>query len=184
MRLFTGIDLPGQVKDQLDTLLGRLRPTARLKWSVAGNFHVTIKFIGEWPGQRLGELSAALRDVPRPPRIRIAIRGLGWFPLPRAPRVFWAGLEADPALADLARDTDRALARLGVAPETRAYSPHLTLARVKEQVPLDGLRDAIASLPSEEFGEFVADRFHLYLSELGPSGSVYTKLEEFVFTRS
>jgi 2'-5' RNA ligase len=182
MRLFTGIDLAGEVKDQLARLLDRLRPTARLKWSTAGNFHVTTKFIGEWPGARMAELSAALRAVPSPPPIRIAIRGLGWFPNARAPRVFWAGVEADPALAELARDTDRALARLGVAPEARAFSPHLTLARIKDQVPLDGLRDAISSLPSEEFGEFVADRFHLYLSELSPSGSVYTKLEDFVFT--
>jgi 2'-5' RNA ligase len=184
MRLFTGIDLPVQVKDQLAELLGRLRPTARLKWSTAGNFHVTTKFIGEWPSQRVEELSAALRAVPSPPPIHIAIRGLGWFPNPRAPRVFWAGVEAGPALSDLARDTDRALAKLGVAPETRPFSPHLTLARVKEPVPLDRLRQAVAPLVSEDFGDFVADRFHLYLSELGPSGSVYTKLEEFAFTRS
>ncbi len=184
MRLFTGIDLPVPVRDRLAALIGQLRPAARLKWSAADNFHVTTKFIGEWPSQRLEELSAALRGVPPPPPIRIAIRELGWFPNPRAPRVFWAGIQADPALADLVRDTDRALARLGVAPETRPFSPHLTLARVKEQVRLDRLREAVASVPSEDFGEFVADRFHLYLSELGPSGSVYTKLEEFVFTRS
>jgi len=184
MRLFTGIDLPASVRDRLASLLGRLRPSARLKWSVADNLHVTTKFIGEWPSQRLVELSAALRSVPAAAPIRIAVRGLGWFPNPRAPRVFWAGVEAEPALSDLARDTERALARLGVALETRPYSPHLTLARVKDQVPLDGLRDAIAGITSEDFGEFVADRFCLYLSELAPSGSVYTKLEEFVFTRS
>ena len=183
MRLFTGIDLPGHVKDQLAALVARLRPTARLKWSTAGNLHVTTKFIGDWPSQRLGDLSAALRAVPTPPPIRIAVRGLGWFPNPRAPRVFWAGVEADSALANLAQQTDGALAQLGVAPETRPYSPHLTLARIQDQVPLDRLRDALASLPSADFGEFLADRYHLYLSELHPSGSVYTKLEEFVFTQ-
>ena len=181
MRLFTGIDLPIEVRENLGVLLGRLRPTARLKWSPVANFHVTTKFIGEWPQSGLRELISALGSLPAPPRFRIAVRGLGWFPNPRAPRVFWAGIEAPPPLAELARHTDQALGRLGVSVETRDFSPHLTLARIKEQVPLDGLRQAIAALPSEEFGEFVADRFHLYLSEPGPFGSVYTQLEEFVF---
>ena len=182
MRLFTAIDLPADITDQLAALIVRLRPAAKLKWSSAANLHLTTKFIGEWPDERLGELSAALRGLPGHLPTGIAIRGLGWFPNPRAPRVFWAGVEAGPVLADLARSTDQALARLGVAREDRPYSPHLTLARIKESVPLDRLRDAVAALPSEEFGQFVADRFCLYRSQLGSSGSVYTKLEEFALS--
>ena len=93
-------------------------------------------------------------------------------------------MEADAGLADLARETDAALARLGVAPERRAFSPHLTLARVGDPVPLARLLEAISTLPSDQFGEFTADRFYLYLSELRPAGSVYRKLEEFPFAQS
>jgi RNA 2',3'-cyclic 3'-phosphodiesterase len=182
MRLFTAIDLPVDVKDRLAALIGRLRPSARLRWSAAGNLHITTKFIGEWSAERLEELSAALRGVPGRPTIPVAVRGLGWFPNPRAPRVFWAGVEAGEPLEDLARTTDLALARLGVPREERPFSPHLTLARIKEPAPLDRLREAISSLPSEEFGQFLADRFCLYESQMGPSGSVYGKLEEFVLT--
>jgi 2'-5' RNA ligase len=184
MRLFAGIDLPAEVRDELERLLGRLRPTARLKWSLADNLHVTTKFIGEWPSDRLNELVAALGGLPGRAPFQIAIRGLGWFPNSHNPRVLWAGVSAAPALAALAGETDEALARLGAAPEARAYSPHLTLARIKDQAALAGVRQAIAALPSEDFGEFTADRFHLYLSQRGASGSVYTKLEEFTFAKS
>ncbi len=182
MRLFTAIDLPSTVLDTLEGLLERLKPTARLKWSPRQNLHITTKFIGEWPETRRAELEAALRDLGRFEPIPIALRGLGFFPNSHAPRVFWVGVEAGPALAELARRTDAALARLGVPAETRPFSPHLTLARIKEPVPLGPLRQAIAKLESVEFGQFEADRFYLYLSELRPTGSVYTKLSEFLFT--
>ena len=184
MRLFTAIDLEDTVRENLSRLVERLRATARVKWSAAGNLHVTTKFIGEWPPERLEELASVLRDLPPAPPIRIAVQGLGWFPNPRAPRVFWAGVKADPALAELARATDAALARIGVAAETRPYSPHLTLARIKEPVPLDGLREATTALESEAFGEFVAGRFSLYLSELASSASLYKKLGSFPLDKS
>ena len=182
MRLFTAIDLSEEVRSNLDRLLARLRPAAPLKWSAAGNLHVTTKFIGEWPEDRLAEIVAALRSLPERAPIEISIRGLGWFPNPRSPRVFWAAVKAPPALLELAGATGEALAGLGVPPETRAFSPHLTLARIRERSPLAAVRQAIARLPGDDFGEFKADRFHLYLSELRSSGSAYTKLEEFVFT--
>jgi 2'-5' RNA ligase len=66
--------------------------------------------------------------------------------------------------------------------ESRAFSPHLTLARIKERLNLQPLRESIAALPSLDFGQFVADRFFLYQSRLGPKGSVYTKLAECKFS--
>jgi len=179
--LFTAIDLPADVLDNLESLLERLKPTAPLRWSLRENLHVTTKFIGEWPEHRRAELEAVLAGLTAFDPIPISLRGLGFFPHERAPRVFWVGVEAGPGLADLARQTDAALARLGVPAETRPFSPHLTLARIKEPVPLARLKRAIAELPSKEFGCFQADRFYLYLSELRPGGSVYTKLSEFRF---
>ncbi len=179
MRLFTGVDLAVEMQGNLSRLVERLRPSAPLKWSSPGSLHITTKFIGEWPEARLEELTAVLGGLPLPPPLRITVQGLGWFPNPREPRVFWAGVKADTALAELARDTDRSLARIGVARESRPFSPHLTLARIKAPAPLDRLREAIAGLDSEDFGSFVADRHHLYRSELTGSGSVYTKLASF-----
>jgi RNA 2',3'-cyclic 3'-phosphodiesterase len=181
MRLFTGLDLPHQVVASLDQLISRLRPAARIHWSPPQNLHITTKFIGEWPEERLDELKAALAAVTVRPPIPVHIRRVGFFPNPHAPRVFWCGIEA-PGLEDLAAATDRATAALGIASETRAFSPHLTLARIKERINLQPLRELIAGLPPLDFGQFTADRFFLYHSRLSPSGSVYTKLAEWKFS--
>ena len=75
MRLFTGIDLPEDVREKLERLLMHLRACAHLKWSPVYNLHVTLKFIGEWPEEKLPQLEAALRTVA--PRQPIAGRGEG-----------------------------------------------------------------------------------------------------------
>jgi 2'-5' RNA ligase len=179
MRLFTGIDLPEPVQERLDLLISRLRTTAHLKWSPAYNLHITTKFIGEWPHERLQELVAKLSAVPTRERVDIDVRGLGWFPNPHNPRVFWAAVHASPSLAALARATDQACAGLGIPAEERPFSAHLTLARIKQPVPLQALRTAVAELESADFGAFTAGCFYLYLSKPGPSGSIYTPLHEF-----
>lgn len=182
MRLFTGIDLPEDVHDKLERLLARLRPTAHLIWSPVYNLHITTKFIGSWSGQELEKLTSALGSIPQPSAIAISIRGVGWFPNPHNPRVFWAGVIGGAALAELAQRTEDALEPLGVAREQREFFPHLTLARIRQPVPLQAMRQTIARMDSLEFGSFEADRFYLYLSRPGSAGSVYSKLAEFPFT--
>ena len=103
---------------------------------------------------------------------------MGFFPNARSPRVFWCGIDA-PGLAELAADTDRATAALGIPTENRAFSAHLTLARIKERLDLEPLQKAITALPSLEFGACEARSFFLYRSQLRRGGSVYTKLAEF-----
>jgi RNA 2',3'-cyclic 3'-phosphodiesterase len=181
MRLFTALDLPAEVVRALDALLGQLRPTARIKWSPPANLHVTIRFIGEWPENRLPDLHAALDGLPTRPPIPIQICKLGFFPNPHSPRIFWAGVETSPDLASLAGETDGALESLGLKPEGRPFHPHLTLARIQNAVPLQKLHETIAAQPSLDFGSFRADRFFLYQSRQGPAGSVYTQIAEFPF---
>jgi 2'-5' RNA ligase len=182
MRLFTGLDLPAEVVRNLEQLVARLRPTARIQWSRPESLHITTKFIGEWPEDRLGELKTALAALVSRPPIGVHIHKAGFFPNPHAPRVFWCGIEAH-GLDTLAADTDRATAALGIAPESRAFSAHLTLARVKERLNLQPLREAIVGLPSLDFGKFEARSFFLYQSTLRPAGSVYTKLAEFPLSK-
>ena len=183
MRLFTAIDLPDEIMGNLIALLDRLKPTVRIKLSPPSNLHITTKFIGEWPEDRLPELNKVLGALPTRSPFPIHLRNVGFHPNPHSPRVFFVGIEAPPELAALARDIDRALAAIGVAPEQRPYTPHMTLARIKEPVPLQKLRQTIAELPPLDFGGFQADRFYLYQSRLQPAGSVYTRLSEFPLSK-
>jgi RNA 2',3'-cyclic 3'-phosphodiesterase len=183
VRLFVAIDIPEEVKARLEAFVDRLRPTAKLSWSPVQNLHVTTKFIGEWPESKLGEIEQALAAVPPPGLVEIAVRGLGWFPNEKNPRVFWAGIEATESLRKLAEDTEQKLAELGVPVEDRGFHPHLTLARQSRRrgapVPLDRLRETLATLEADpsnhEFGAFQTASFFLYLSR----GGKYTRLREF-----
>lgn len=179
MRLFVGIDLPYEVRRNLELLLQMLRPKADLQWSPPANLHVTTKFIGEWPEEDLDILKEALAEISPPGEFRVDIQGLGWFPDERNPRVFWAGIRGGESLPALARATEDACEPLGIAREGRPYSPHLTLARIRRPVDLTALRKSLASLPSDHFGRFTATQFHLYESQLRPGGSIYTKLASF-----
>lgn len=181
MRLFTALDLPGDIIGKLDQVLARLRPTAPLRWSTAANLHITTKFIGAWPEERLDELKASLAGIPGRDPIAVHIRDLGVFVNPKKPRIFWCGVNAS-GLAELAADTETAAAALGIAREEREYSPHLTLARIKDGFDMTALRTAVVAEPTFDFGRFEARSFFLYQSRSEPGGSVYTKLAEFPFS--
>src|ERR1051326_8779367 len=138
MRLFTGLELPAQVVGNLEELLERLRPAARISWSPPANLHITTKFIGEWPEERLDELKGALAGLPAREPIAVRIHRVGFYPNPHSPRIFWCGVDA-PGLDRLAADTDTATSTLGIESEKRAFSPHLTLARIKERIDMQPL---------------------------------------------
>jgi 2'-5' RNA ligase len=182
MRLFIALDLPQEVVRNLESFVARLKPSARIHWSPPANLHITTKFIGEFAESGLVELRAALAAMPERPPIEVTVAKVGFFPNARSPRVFWCGIEA-PGLEALAAHTDAATSSVGVTREERPFSPHLTLARIKERLDLSRLQSALAAAPSLDFGRFTARSFFLYRSQLRPTGSVYTKLAEFPFSK-
>jgi RNA 2',3'-cyclic 3'-phosphodiesterase len=178
MRLFTGIALPPLVRANLARVLKELRPLPPVSWSPVENLHITSKFIGQWPEERLAELEETLETVSLPLAFDVAISGFGYFPNPHHPRTLFAGIKADKAIDQLAEAIDEALRPLGIAKEDRPYSPHLTLARIKHE-DIGALREHIANMTNFDFGTFQVSEFHLYLSKTGPKGSIYTPLATF-----
>lgn len=179
MRLFTGLDVPYELRRNLELLLQLLRPQASINWSPLENLHITTKFIGEWPQTGLDELKSALEQVPRVGDIKIVVRGIGWFPNPHSPRVLFTSVSGEPKLNDLAAAVNAACEGLGIPREEKEYRPHLTLARIRNPEALIKLKQTIAGLPSVDFGAFTATQHHLYLSEPKGSRSVYTKLASY-----
>jgi 2'-5' RNA ligase len=171
MRLFTGIALPARVQDNLVRVLKELRPLAPVHWSPVENLHITTKFIGQWPDERLAELEEALENVNFGRVFEIAIAGFGFFPNPHHPRTLFAGVSsakpAEPGLAELANRIDEAVLTLGIARENRPYTPHLTLARITQE-DIRELRKHIAKMTNFDFGTFHASEFHLYSSSSMP----------------
>ena len=179
MRLFTGLSIAPGVVERLSELLRQLKPNARLQWSPPENFHITTKFLGEWPEDKLRQVIDTLTAMPKPRPFAVEVERMGFFPNSYSPRVLWAGVRAPQALAQLAHITDEALGAIGVARETRDYSPHLTLARIKPDSPLKAIRDALTLNGQAHFGVSEAQSFHLYLSRPQAGGSIYEKLSTF-----
>ena len=182
MRLFIALDIPEEVRAPLAALVAKLRSAGRnARWSRIEGLHVTLKFIGEATPEKAGGIRSALATIPPRAPIAIDFRGIGFFPNERRPRVLWAGVIAGPELGKLASAVETAMEPLGIARETRAFSPHLTLARFNEPRGLDSLRAAIDKAGALEFGGTVAREFHLYQSVLKRGGAEYTRLASFSF---
>src|SRR5580658_5066374 len=103
-------------------MIARLRDVARgARWVRPEGVHVTLKFIGETPPEQVSAIEGALRGARAAAPVEAKFRGAGFFPNERHPRVFWAGVEASPNLAELAGDVDRRLSALGIAAESREF---------------------------------------------------------------
>src|ERR1700676_3687605 len=103
MRLFVAMDIPDCVRGSVAALSAKLRDACQnARWPRIEGLHVTLKFIGESPAEKMEPIKAALAAVPARAPFSINIRGLGFFPNARRPRVLWAGIESSPDLAQLA----------------------------------------------------------------------------------
>jgi 2'-5' RNA ligase len=188
VRLFVALEIPAAVRDNLAAQIKELRDLStkvadkRPRWVRRENLHVTLKFIGEVSPVKLdgirGALSTARSDTP----VNLQFHGLGFFPNEQHPRVLWAGLDASANLTSLAGDIDSALESQGIARERRAFTPHLTLARIEPPGLHEKLRAAIQDNRTREFGSFQTREFHLIESKLKPSGAEYTTLASFPLT--
>jgi RNA 2',3'-cyclic 3'-phosphodiesterase len=185
VRVFVALDIPPEVRAAVRTLVVKLRPACRnARWVRIEGAHITLKFIGEVPPESVTDIQAALGAIHSPASIEMNFHGVGFFPNDRHPRVFWAGIEAGQELAELAAAVENSLEPLGIARERRAFSPHLTLARLDSPRGLDALRAAIASAGPLEFGHATVTEFHLYQSVLKPGGAEYTRLATYRFATS
>lgn len=175
LRLFVAVDLPPDLLGAIDESLTALRSrpeVASARWTVPANQHVTLKFLGWVDAGTVDPIAASLATVASSHEpATITVTGLGAFPSERGARVLWAGLD-DPAglLTGLASDLDPALAPLGFEPETRAFTPHLTLARFKPPASVKGV---LSEVPRVAEPSFEVVHVALYRSHLHPGGARY-----------
>ncbi|WP_404381990.1 RNA 2',3'-cyclic phosphodiesterase [Caenispirillum salinarum] len=169
IRLFVGLDLPEDLREQLHRLGGGI-PNAR--WLPPENLHVTLRFIGEIDEDRCDDVHNALSDI-RSPAFDLEVAGIGAFENGHRAHSLWAGVEKVPELMHLHDKVDRALVGIGEPPERRKYTPHVTIARLKG-APVHKVQDFIAHNNLFRWGPWRVEHFTLFSSELGRSGATYT----------
>lgn len=166
LRLFVGIGFPPQLKLQLSLLCSGV-PGA--KWVDPGNFHLTLRFIGEIGEDLAGDVDEALSRL-RARRFTLQIGGTGVFG--ERPRSLWVGIERNPELVGLRDRIEQALIRVGLPPEPRKFAPHVTLARLRD-APLDKLRDFLTTHARFRADPLPVEGFSLIASFQTKAGSVY-----------
>lgn len=168
IRLFAALALPADIATGL-----AWRQTGLLgaRWSPAENLHITLRFAGDIDEPQAEDLDSALAEVRDGP-LELCLQGVGAFGRGRDIHAVWAGVAEDPALRHLARACETAARRAGLAPDTRAWRPHVTLAYLRRPKP-DHVAVWIRDHGRLKSGPFKIDRFGLYSSHATRSGSRY-----------
>ena len=167
MRLFVALALPDLVADGLVLLQGGV-PGAR--WSTREQLHLTLRFIGEVDGRDAQGIDDALATI-RSPRFTLELKGVGEFG-GKNPRALWAGVRDAAPVEHLQRKVESAVQRVGVSPEERKFSPHVTLARLRGS-PRDRVITFLSAHALYASGPFEVPGFILYSSVTTPNGSLY-----------
>ena len=171
IRLFVALELPLPVRDALLAAMGGV---AGARWQTDDQLHLTLRFIGEVDRHQAADIAAALGAVNIVP-FDLALDGAGVFDKRGRVDTLWVGVTPQAEVAALARRVDAALVRAGVAPETRAFVPHITVARFG--------RDAgsVAGFPLVPLpiAPFTVDGFALWESRLGHAGADYRVVERY-----
>ena len=174
VRAFIAIELDAAVRERILETMAALR--ARLKgvrWVQPDALHLTLRFLGPSSANAL----TCLRDelgpaAARCPATRARVSGLGLFPMRGSPRVLWLGISLAPEAFALQKECERAALAAGFPPEGRAFKPHLTLGRWRENARRP-------DLPSLDLGETLLDTLVVFRSELRPQGAIHTPLAVF-----
>ena len=176
VRAFLGVPLTTELQEAIRSLQsGLMSRISGIRWSRPENLHLTLHFFGETAQENLEKIRVSMLSVKHCHRpFQVDVIGLGAFPSLRRPRVIWLGLNPQNLLGQLHRDCRRALHAAGLVTESRQYSPHLTIGRVKKKT--NELTTLGSELRHQLVGHLPVDRLTLYESLLQPGGAEHIPL--------
>lgn len=183
LRAFIALDLPQPIQDSIEKESARLQKILGkqiVRWTPIQNMHLTLKFLGNIPSNHIDFLKQILtQTADSHSAFDLQLGGIGSFSSGKLIRVLWLGIHPTAELTSLQRDVDAGASKLGYEKEARAFSPHLTLGRVRQNISQADLQKIRTTLESFQLGKIPfarVDSVHLYQSELNSDGSVYRKL--------
>ena len=179
IRTFIAIDIPQEIKMELDELISSLRPYGpEIKWVKAANLHLTLRFLGEIPKDSIAGLADELAaNIGGFGKFQVALSDIGGFPNLKRPRVIWTGTSfGTDRLTALAPLVEKSCIDCGFGDADKPFSSHLTIGRVKFPKSLEKL---VAQIESTRFetAPFDVEEVVIFRSDLSPAGPKYTKLE-------
>ncbi|MDR3231191.1 MAG: RNA 2',3'-cyclic phosphodiesterase [Synergistaceae bacterium] len=177
VRSFVAVAPPNDVLDRMASFVARLRSLAPYKWVGRAQLHLTLRFLGEAPASRVERIADALEGSGAG-AFDIRLNRAGGFPNLTRPRVLWLGADLGAKeLAALAERVEHIAVETGFPPEPKRFSPHLTLARLRNaETPAGALSRALADAPSFSWR---CERLFLVQSRLTSTGPIYTTLREY-----
>jgi 2'-5' RNA ligase len=183
LRCFIAVELPEEVKAGLSRLQAKLKSgnDFPVKWVDPYSTHLTLKFLGNVNADMTGPISEAMAEAAKGVSpFQLEIKGLGVFPNLRRVQVIWVGIIGEvEKLLQLQKGIESNLARLGFAPEARAFTPHLTLGRVRERASADEqqkLGELIAGTRFETALALKVNAINLIRSQLTREGAIYSRI--------
>ena len=182
LRVFIAVELPHEIQQAIHKATVNIRQAtgALIRWVPPENMHLTLKFLGDVSPSSVDLLTQMLHtEADSSHCFDMHVSGLGSFPSLKRPRVIYIGIQAPAGLETLQRGVESASRRFGYESEDRAFSPHLTIGRVRQDVSASDqqkIRQALENIRIDSLGTARVDSVHLFKSDLKPSGSVYTKL--------
>ena len=174
IRLFVGVELPEDLRERLAVLCAGV-PGAR--WVAPESMHLTLRFIGEVANDVADDVHDALSSL-RPKQFEISLSGVGHFETGNEVRALWVSVERNPELVALRDRIESALVRIGLAPDGRRYTPHITLARLRD-TPTHRVSTFLAHNALFRAGPIPVSHFTLFSSYLQSSGAIYTPEAEY-----
>jgi 2'-5' RNA ligase len=183
IRSFIAIELPRELKLALSQLQEKLKSASSVpvKWVDPGNIHLTLKFLGDISPEITGRITSALENAVRGTKpFDIEVSGLGVFPNTKHVQIIWVGMIGEiEKLGQLQKRIEEMLTPLGFPSEARPFSPHLTLARVRDYARPDdrtALGELIARTSFEQKYRINVNAIHLIKSQLTREGPIYSKI--------
>ena len=182
LRAFIAVEIPLEIRQEIQRATSNLRRDAGslVRWVAMENMHLTLKFLGNIPSANVEALTQMIHaETDSFNCFDIHLTSIGSFPSPKRPRVIYIGIQAPAALEAFQRQLESATRRLGYTAEERAFAPHLTIGRVRQNIPVDDqqrIRSALEESTIDSLGTARVNSVHLYKSDLKPTGPLYTKL--------
>lgn len=178
MRCFVAVEIPESIQESLKSVQTELRSQIfKASWTKLGNFHLTLKFLGDVHPEAVDAISEAIQRVSDThPPFSIVFGGIGAFPNLSRPRVIWVGVkQGESTVSRLAKTLNLELERLGFPTDNR-FHPHLTLARLRTAINLEPLKDILRKYNTINGATMRVNEITLMQSQLHPSGAIYTPL--------